>query len=279
MKTVKAVFAEPLSNLDLHKLALDYLKNYAYLGTLESFIHESGIRNFERSEIAIKKKKLEETEEEKILSIPHKNSLELEDDVLKERALNAVEEMTLARSKSMNQKVFALGDLNSELLIERGIIRERLVSGEFEKVEEYIKDKFPELWTNDKDIRVSIWGLQFIELLKRKDTKAAIDFAGAHFNEEGGHFITFNAEGFEEKLQVNELFGLLCYAQIEDSNMKHLLQPIQREAVSDYIGKKILETKGMTGTTIIEKTLKQLILSQNSILQAQNLNSTFKVSI
>jgi hypothetical protein len=279
LKKVKAVFAEPLSNLNLHKLVLDYLKNYAYLGTLESFTHESGIRNLEKSEIAMKRKKLEETEEEKILSLPHRNSLELEDDVLKERVLSVIEEMTLARSKSMDQEVFALGDFKAELLVERGIIREMLVSGEFEKVGEYIKGKFHDLWANDKNIRVSIWALQFIELLKKRDMKAAIDFASSRFNEEGGHFVTFSAEGFEERLELNELFGLLCYTQIEDSNMKHLLLPIQREAVSDYIGKRILEMKGISGTTVIEKTLKQLIVSQNSILEAQNLNSIFKLSI
>lgn len=49
MKTVKAVFSEQLSDLGVHKLVLDYLKHYAYLGTLEVFTQESGIRKLENS--------------------------------------------------------------------------------------------------------------------------------------------------------------------------------------------------------------------------------------
>lgn len=43
------MFAEPLSSLDVHKLVFDYLNHYAYLGTLETFVQESGMKKLEDS--------------------------------------------------------------------------------------------------------------------------------------------------------------------------------------------------------------------------------------
>eukprot|EP00826_Nyctotherus_ovalis_P011029 TRINITY_DN12878_c0_g1_i4.p1 TRINITY_DN12878_c0_g1~~TRINITY_DN12878_c0_g1_i4.p1 ORF type:complete len:210 (-),score=63.69 TRINITY_DN12878_c0_g1_i4:39-668(-) len=192
----------------------------------------------------------------------HRGSVTLElsmEETLKERALSsAAEEVTLARSRSIDQQVLAAAEFGAELLVERGIIREILLAGEFEKAEEYIKGKFPSIWNEDKNVRVSIWALQFIELLRRADTKAAIDFAREHFTKEteGGHFITFDPNGYASALEIDEVFGLLCYETIEESSMKHLFLPMQREAVSDYVSNKILKMRDMKDVTSIEKILK-----------------------
>jgi len=41
MMLIENIFYEPLDNRILRKFVLDYLKHYAYLGTLEAFIKET----------------------------------------------------------------------------------------------------------------------------------------------------------------------------------------------------------------------------------------------
>lgn len=214
-------------------------------------------------------------------SLDEFQSIDPEEIIRKRTISNAMEEITIARSMSIDHEVLPFSDSSMELLVERGIIREMMLKGDFEKAEEYLNSKFPELWEKDINIRVSIWALQFIELLKEPDQKKAIHFATEHFNEtiDNGKFVSRDTEGYEKILNVDELFSLLCYEKIDEPKIKHLFSPIQREAVGDYINNKILDMKGSNEITSLEKMLKQLVLVQNSKMEKQNIQSTFKLKV
>lgn len=49
LNDLKKIFNEPILSVNIHRLVLDYLNHYAYLGTLESFINESGINKIEEN--------------------------------------------------------------------------------------------------------------------------------------------------------------------------------------------------------------------------------------
>ncbi len=49
MKDLRKIVEEPAASLEVHKLVLEYLNHYAYLGTLDSFVLESGISRIEGS--------------------------------------------------------------------------------------------------------------------------------------------------------------------------------------------------------------------------------------
>ena len=167
---------------------------------------------------------------------------------------------------------------NEELQVRRKEIRNMLLEGKFEQVGEYIKANFTSLWNEDKNLRNSIWALQLIEYLKEQKIKEALEYSANHFTE-GGYFVTRNIKGYEIFIEVKELLTLFCYEKIEESPLKHLLSPMQREAVGDYINSKILEMKGKDKDTILEKALKQLVAIQNYQLEKQKVSSTFKLKV
>eukprot|EP01022_Parablepharisma_sp_SALTPOND_P028888 TRINITY_DN71966_c0_g1_i1.p2 TRINITY_DN71966_c0_g1~~TRINITY_DN71966_c0_g1_i1.p2 ORF type:complete len:241 (-),score=48.34 TRINITY_DN71966_c0_g1_i1:72-794(-) len=237
-------------------------------------------------EAAPKKKKVEE--EEKMMTGEHRESVDLmpsdsgKDEAVKSRALSsAMEEIVAARSKSFDRGIIALGDSESYLLVERGIIREMLLEGDFAKAEAFIKENFSSLWEEDKNIKFSIGALQFIELLKEGKPTEAIEYARNQLNENAGEarFISRDAEGHGKALGIEDLFSLLCYERMEESPVRHLLSPIQREAVGDYINSKILTMKSKDGITALEKSLKQLVAVQNYQMEKYNLGATFNLKI
>eukprot|EP00826_Nyctotherus_ovalis_P062158 TRINITY_DN8941_c0_g2_i3.p1 TRINITY_DN8941_c0_g2~~TRINITY_DN8941_c0_g2_i3.p1 ORF type:complete len:308 (+),score=61.10 TRINITY_DN8941_c0_g2_i3:170-1093(+) len=165
-----------------------------------------------------------------------------------------------------------------ELLVKRGIIRKMLLNGSFEEAEEFVRENFPDLWNEDKVIRNSIRALRFIEFFREHKEKEAIEYSAKHFAGEG-HFATRDLEGYEQILEIDQLFSLFCYENVEDSPLRHLLLPMQREAVGDYISKRILSTKNQHADTELEIVLKQLIAIQNYKLEEQKINPNFKLKV
>ena len=204
------------------------------------------------------------------------------EDHAKTRALSAaMEEVIATRSKSFDKGVLALGDPKANLLVERGVIREMLFEGDFAKAEAFVKENFAKLWEDDKNIKFSIWALQFIEFLKTGKTMEAVQYAREHFgdNTEDACFISRDNDGYEKAIGIEELFSLLCYENVAESPVKHLLSPVQRESVGDYINNRILSMKGKNGITALEKALKQLVVAQNYQLEKSNLGAIFKLKI
>ncbi len=193
----------------------------------------------------------------------------------------AVGELMMGRSKSFDAAA-RLFPAEADLLVERGVVRGMLLEGDFARAEAFLKENFASLWAEDPNIKSSIWALQFIEHIRKGEVTTAVEYAKGHFGEgtEGARFVSRDPEGYERLLSIEELFSLLCYEKVEESPAKHLLSPVQRESVGDYVNRKILALKNRNGITALEKMLKQLVLTQNLQLEkSNNLGSIFKLKI
>ncbi len=83
--------------------------------------------------------------------------------------------------------------------------------------------------------------------------------------------------------------GLLCYENAKSSELSYLLNLNQREAVADYINQRILgiqhffiwlELKSISGPSVIERLLKQLVLTEKVYLEKNNsMGPQFKLKI
>ncbi len=315
-----------MTPVDTHRLVLEYLDHYAYLGTLESFVQESGIGKIEASfrgdkaaaadGLGTLKKHERQYSPPLLSSLPDedwrgaaqllltldretsaqnggaakKKKLEEEDkkdamsDVPKTQADVSMQplEGELLRSKSAAEKLKLFPKEAPDFLLERGVVREMLLEGEFAHAELFLRENFPALWGEDPNIKFSICALQFVEFARKGEAGKAVEYAKTQFGPEleGARFVSRDPEGYERLLGVEELFSLLCYEDVEKSPVRHLLSPIQRESVGDYINRKILAIKSKNGITGLEKVLKQLVLTQNFQLEkSNNMGSIFKLKI
>jgi len=193
-----------------------------------------------------------------------------------------IENIIIERSKSFDQNSVLDSNAKTQMLVERGVIREMLLEGNFKNCEAFIKENFSKLWNENPHIRFSIWALQFIEYLKDNKSLDAVKFARDTLGSEDtkyAFFVSRDKDGYEKLLGIEDLFSLLCYENIQNSPVRHLLLPIQRESVGDYINKQILTLKGKNEITALEKSLKQLVVSQNYMLEKSHLKDTFKLKI
>ena len=259
------------------------MHHYAYLGTLESFIKESEIiKKKENSAIiqAIKHKKSDSVEDEK------NNLSEEKEPMLSAEKLQESQSDSSADNKSLKPSLMEeipteSSMLNNQLIIKRGVIRKMLMNGNYEDVEGYIKENFPDLWNSDRSIQLSLWALRFIEIINSGDIKKAIEYSSEYFadNNDNETIIVRDLDGYEKQMKVDELFGLLCYDKINESPLKYLLSPMQRETVSDYINNKIMSLKNLNESTGLEESLKHLVAVQNYQLEMQNSQPNFKLKI
>lgn len=198
----------------------------------------------------------------------------------KEPAMATVEALREGEREELKEHMAEGGSdfTDSELLVKRGIIRKMLLNGSFEEAEEFVRDNFPALWNEDKAVRNSIWALRFIEFFREHKEKEAIEYSAQHFSGEG-YFVTRDLEGYEQVLEIDQLFSLFCYEKVEDSPLKHLLLPMQREAVGDYINKRMLLMRNKKADTELELALKQLTAIQNYRLEQQKISPDFKLKV
>lgn len=175
------------------------------------------------------------------------------------------------RLGSISTDVQLLRDRTDPSLLERGIIKELLLAGELNQVENYIKKTFPHLWEEDHNLRSTIWGLKYIDIIKKGDQSAIEKFADEHI-ETRGEFIAFDKDGDDIMIATHPITITLLNEQ-EDS----LSSSMQRELLSDYISKKILTIKGKEKTTALERFLKQCVVINNHIKKNKVNKPTFEI--
>jgi hypothetical protein len=161
----------------------------------------------------------------------------------------------------------------TECLVERGAVREMLLSGDFTKAEAFLQTCFRDIWDDNPNIRLSLAALQFIERVRLNQPLDAIRFAQDRLLRdelEKGRFVSRDAGGFERLMEAEELFQLLCYQDLGSSGFQYLLSPVQREAVSDYINAKIMQ-RGDRASSALETSVQQLLLNESFRLEKANM--------
>ena len=175
--------------------------------------------------------------------------------------------------KDVGEKKTRVNHGLTESLVERGAVREMLLCGDYPKAEAFLQTCFRDIWDEDANIRLSLAALQFIERVHKGLLIDAVHFAQDRLLQDDGdaRFVSRDADGYERYMEAEELFQLLCYEDIERSGVKHLLSPIQREAVADYINGKILLARSDRSASVLEISLQQLILNETFRLEKANM--------
>ena len=217
----------------------------------------------------------------RILRIPIKEEAHKMEDILIDTSIRKANWMNVSHLREKYPKVYSLTECGNEYLLERGILRELLTAHYFEKLseddivkaEQYLINNFTHLWNEDKSICISIWALQFIELYKSLGNERALIFAREHFPENKDKCIaTFDPDGYIKLYTPYQIFNILFREAHKELDLRELeartlISPIQREAVSDLVNKKLLELKNIMRTTAIERILKQILLLKSNILK------------
>ena len=161
--------------------------------------------------------------------------------------------------------------------IQRGNLREIIMSGNMRAAIEYITYNFPDT-LNDEECMLYIHIQEFIEFIRINDVDSALFLAREKFSK-FKHYNVYCRKNFDSEIPLIEIVGLLAYINPHESPLAYLLTKSQLELTADIVNQKILknEKEGCDLENMLKHTLSTQGLFQESVLMTKTSQITFLV--
>ncbi|XP_058846954.1 glucose-induced degradation protein 8-B homolog isoform X1 [Acipenser ruthenus] len=149
-------------------------------------------------------------------------------------------------------------DLDS--LDERIKIREMILKGQIQEGISLINSLHPELLDTNRYLYFHLQQQHLIELIRQRETEAALEFAQTQLAEQG-------EESRECLTEMERTLALLAFDNPEDSPFGDLLNMMQRQKVWSEVNQAVLDYENRESTPKLAKLLKLLLWAQNELDQ------------
>ncbi|KAB5546371.1 hypothetical protein PHYPO_G00071290 [Pangasianodon hypophthalmus] len=149
-------------------------------------------------------------------------------------------------------------DLDS--LDERIKIREMILKGQIQEAIALINSLHPELLDTNRYLYFHLQQQHLIELIRLRETEAALEFAQTQLAEQG-------EESRECLSEMERTLALLAFDNPEDSPFGDLLNMMQRQKVWSEVNQAVLDYENRESTPKLAKLLKLLLWAQNELDQ------------
>ncbi|KAL4655344.1 hypothetical protein GN956_G5183 [Arapaima gigas] len=149
-------------------------------------------------------------------------------------------------------------DLDS--LDERIKIREMILKGQIQEAIALINSLHPELLDSNRYLYFHLQQQHLIELIRLRETEAALEFAQTQLAEQG-------EESRECLTEMERTLALLAFDNPEDSPFGDLLNMMQRQKVWSEVNQAVLDYENRESTPKLAKLLKLLLWAQNELDQ------------
>ncbi|KAG2461929.1 GID8B protein, partial [Polypterus senegalus] len=149
-------------------------------------------------------------------------------------------------------------DLDS--LDERIKIREMILKGQIQEAIALINSLHPELLDTNRYLYFHLQQQHLIELIRQRETEAALEFAQTQLAEQG-------EESRECLTEMERTLALLAFDNPEESPFGDLLNMMQRQKVWSEVNQAVLDYENRESTPKLAKLLKLLLWAQNELDQ------------
>ncbi|KAL1021575.1 hypothetical protein UPYG_G00015060 [Umbra pygmaea] len=149
-------------------------------------------------------------------------------------------------------------DLDS--LDERIKIREMILKGQIQEAIALINSLHPELLDTNRYLYFHLQQQHLIELIRLRETEAALEFAQSQLAEQG-------EESRECLTEMERTLALLAFDNPEESPFGDLLNTMQRQKVWSEVNQSVLDYENRESTPKLAKLLKLLLWAQNELDQ------------
>jgi len=146
----------------------------------------------------------------------------------------------------------------------RGDIRHRLIEGDVDAAKGILEKRVSIPPSLEDQTTIHLNCQKFIELVKEEKVLEATQFACDHLAEHQCEvvFRKQNHDG-QKVIRVQELMGLLCYKDVNESSLADLISTEQRDLIADEVNKKILESLERRQESSLEVMIRQLVTTRN----------------
>uniref|UniRef100_A0A8C1PUN0 GID complex subunit 8 homolog a (S. cerevisiae) n=1 Tax=Cyprinus carpio TaxID=7962 RepID=A0A8C1PUN0_CYPCA len=149
-------------------------------------------------------------------------------------------------------------DLDS--LDERIKIRDMVLKGQIQEAIALINSLHPELLDTNRYLYFHLQQQHLIELIRLRETEAALEFAQSQLAEQG-------EESRECLTEMERTLALLAFDNPEESPFGDLLNMMQRQKVWSEVNQAVLDYENRESTPKLAKLLKLLLWAQNELDQ------------
>lgn len=147
-----------------------------------------------------------------------------------------------------------------ETLDERIKIREMILKGQIQAAIALINSLHPELLDTNRYLYFHLQQQHLIELIRQRETEAALEFAQTQLAEQG-------EESRECLTEMERTLALLAFDNPEESPFGDLLHMMQRQKVWSEVNQAVLDYENRESTPKLAKLLKLLLWAQNELDQ------------
>ncbi|RLV97539.1 hypothetical protein DV515_00011697, partial [Chloebia gouldiae] len=147
-----------------------------------------------------------------------------------------------------------------ETLDERIKIREMILKGQIQEAIALINSLHPELLDTNRYLYFHLQQQHLIELIRQRETEAALEFAQTQLAEQG-------EESRECLTEMERTLALLAFDNPEESPFGDLLNMMQRQKVWSEVNQAVLDYENRESTPKLAKLLKLLLWAQNELDQ------------
>ncbi|KAF1402695.1 GID8 protein, partial [Ptilorrhoa leucosticta] len=148
-----------------------------------------------------------------------------------------------------------------ETLDERIKIREMILKGQIQEAIALINSLHPELLDTNRYLYFHLQQQHLIELIRQRETEAALEFAQTQLAEQG-------EESRECLTEMERTLALLAFDNPEESPFGDLLNMMQRQKVVwSEVNQAVLDYENRESTPKLAKLLKLLLWAQNELDQ------------
>lgn len=147
-----------------------------------------------------------------------------------------------------------------ETLDERIKIREMILKGQIQEAIALINSLHPELLDTNRYLYFHLQQQHLIELIRQRETEAALEFAQTQLAEQG-------EESRECLTEMERTLALLAFDSPEESPFGDLLHMMQRQKVWSEVNQAVLDYENRESTPKLAKLLKLLLWAQNELDQ------------
>ncbi|XP_067856594.1 glucose-induced degradation protein 8 homolog [Heptranchias perlo] len=148
--------------------------------------------------------------------------------------------------------------VDPDTLDERIKIREVILNGQIQEAIALINSLHPELLDTNRYLYFHLQQQHLIELIRQRETEAALEFAQTQLAEQG-------EESRECLTEMERTLALLAFDNPEESPFGDLLNMMQRQKVWSEVNQAILDYENRESTPKLAKLLKLLLWAQNEL--------------
>lgn len=147
-----------------------------------------------------------------------------------------------------------------EKMKDRQRIREFVHSGQIDKAISLLNELYPGLLEHRSKELFQLKCLKFIEMIKNSPIEETMAYGQKEL-------YPHHRRHPEDRAFIDAVFSLLAYPDPESSPVGFLLDPKRREVVMDQLNSTILEFEGQSGSSKLERVLRQALLLKEELIE------------